>query len=133
MPDKERKGKLNEIQKEFILRCLACGFGYQETVDFVKDEFGISITRQNVKYYADNYPQRIKDLHEELSENIEQIPFANKMTRVAHLDRVARKLLNRKNWPEFRAVLRQIAEETGGIVQKHEHTITHEDALAELE
>ena len=114
--------KLNGIHKDFVLRCLACGFQLQEVVDCVKDEFDIEVTRQNIHYYLKTYPDKVEALRHVLAENIEQIPFAKKLTRVAYLDRMAKRQWRRRQYGEVRATLKQIAEEVGGLVQKHELT-----------
>jgi hypothetical protein len=122
MPDPKHNHKLNGVHKAFILRCLALGFGPQDVVDFVEDEFDIKLDRSNIAYYKREYPDEIIALKEELTKDIELIPFARKLDRVAYLDRAARRLFKRRNWSEFRATLKQIAEETGGIVQRTELT-----------
>jgi hypothetical protein len=118
----KEKHKLDEIQQEFIIRCLACGFNLQKTADLVKEEYEVTVTRQNVMWYRQHHDERIAELREELSKDLTNIPFANKLTRVAHLNSVANDLLKRRQYKDFAAILKQIAEETGGIVQKHEHT-----------
>lgn len=122
MPDDKRQKKLTDVQREFILRCLALGFGLQDTADFVKDEFDVDVSRQNVAYYQENHGERIEELRQELAADIERIPFANKVRRLAYLDRIAQKQYRRRQYPEFRATLKQIAEEVGAIVHKHEHS-----------
>lgn len=111
MPDASRRKKLTRAHKQFILRCLAVGLGPQDVADAVKDEFDIEITRQNVDYYIDKYPEEIEQLRKKIAADIEQVPFARKMVRVGHLDRIAKKMYKRKNWAEFRATCRQIADE----------------------
>jgi hypothetical protein len=98
------------------------GFGPQDVADFVQDEFGIKIGRSNVAYYQKQYAEQIEQLHEEIAKDIEQIPFAQKKRRVAYLDRVAMKHYRRRQYSDFRATIKQIAEETGDLVQKHEIT-----------
>jgi hypothetical protein len=111
-----------EIEKECILQWLALGFTPQQIVDFVKDDFGKSCSRQNIHEYQKNHAERIGKLREEIKGNLEAIPFTRKEVRIANLDRVARKLLIRRNYRDFATILKQIAEETGQLVQKHEHT-----------
>lgn len=114
--------KLNDGHREFILRCLACSMSYGDVVDAVKEELGIVVTRQNIKYYSDSYSNEIDEMRESLAEDLSRIPFARKERRVAYLDRVASRQFSKRQYGEFRATLKQIAEETGEIVQKMEHT-----------
>ncbi|MEN6581680.1 MAG: DUF2280 domain-containing protein [Armatimonadota bacterium] len=115
MPDARRKKKLTDVQQEFVLRRLACGFGYQDTVNSIKEEFGISVSANAIRYYGLEYKDEIAALRKELTEDISRIPFANKLNRIAHLDVIAKRTYDRRNYPECRATLRQIAEETGEI------------------
>ena len=120
MPDKLRKKKLTEAQKAFVIRCLACGFGPQDTANFVKDEFDIRINRADVCYYAKTRRAEIEELATEIVEDLERLPFARKERRVALLDRLVMKHFRGCRYKDVAAVLEQIAKEVGGIVHRHE-------------
>ena len=125
--------KLNKVQKEFVLRCLALGFSLTDTAAFVADEFDIEIRRQSVHYYAQKYPAKIAELHDELAADMLKIPLASKVVRVATLDRLARRAMQKDEFAEARATMKQIAEEVGDIVERKEVTVRgHEAALEEL-
>lgn len=115
MPDASRRQKLNEIQRGFVKRCLASGFGPCVTAEFVKDEFGVEISPQNVDYYRRQYTDEIAALREQLSRDILAIPFANKLNRVALLDKLVGKHLKSRRWTELRAVLKELREEVDAV------------------
>lgn len=114
----DTRKKLNDVEKEFILRCLACGFTLQDTADFCKDQFRKEITWQNVQYYERHYKEQIRALRDELAEDILREPLARKEVRVNLLSRIAMKQFRRRQFQECTRTLRQIAEETGAITQK---------------
>jgi len=122
MPNETRRHKLNDVQKEFVLRCLACGFYPKDVADFVKDEFDIRIKPSDVSYYQKRYEDRIAELREEIAGDLQKIPLAKKLKRTAFLERLATKLYRQRDYKGCAGVLKQIAEEVGGIVQKHEVT-----------
>lgn len=111
-----------DLEREQILQWLALGFHPTQIVEFVKEDFGKKCSRQNIHQYLENHEERIKELRQEIARNLETIPFARKEVRVANLDRMARKLQGRRQYRDCAALLKQIAEETGQLVQKHEHT-----------
>ncbi len=110
----------NEIEQECILQWLALGFMPQQIVEFVKLDFEKKCSRQNIWQYTQNQAERIKELREEIKADLQCIPFARKEVRVGQLDRSARELLRRRDHKGAAGILKQIAEETGPLVQKHE-------------
>jgi hypothetical protein len=112
-----------DIEKECVWQWLALGFGPQQIVDFVSEDFGKKCTRQTIHDHLKNHAEKIAKLREEIKANLDCIPFARKEQRVAYLDRLAhRQFKKRGQEAEFRATLKQIAEEMGALVQKHELT-----------
>ena len=107
--------KLDEQSLEFVLRALACGFGLQATANQLLEDFSVKMSRQGIQCVRDAHLDRIATLRAQLADDVAAIPFANKLTRVAHLDEIAKRTFERRNYPECRAALRQIAEEVGDI------------------
>jgi len=85
--------------------------GLQETVDFVKEEFAVSISRQNVDYYAKQHAERIAAKKLEITDNLCQIPLANRFTRLLYLERIFKREMARKRHNDAKTTLKQIASE----------------------
>lgn len=116
------------------MQWLALGFSPTEIVEFVNEKFDKTCSRQNIhEHYARN-EAAILALRAELAEQLDALPFGSKVERVAHLGVVAQKIYKklrvagagnrtvRDMGSSFAAILKQIAEETGQLVHKHEHT-----------
>jgi hypothetical protein len=119
---KEPKKKLREEHKQFIFERLGCGFSQSDVADSLKDRFGIEITPQSINYYAQEYPEKVEEARQRLLEDAKDIGFTDKLQRLAYLDRIARKQHNKRQYRECCATLKQIAEEVGSIIHKHEHS-----------
>lgn len=120
----------DEIERECILQWIALGFTPSQIVEFVNQDFGKKCSRQNIHNHKTDHAEEIARLRAEIKANLQCIPFANKEVRVANLDRAARELLRRRNYTGFAQILKQIAEETGQLVQKHEHRVDTEPDLS---
>jgi hypothetical protein len=116
-----------ELSKEiklFIVQCLACYDTPSQVAESVKEEFGITLERQNVMRYDPN-KQSGKTLSAELRTVFEQtreafanesmqIPIASKIFRLRALQRQYEYFISRKNYVQARAVLDQAGKESGG-------------------
>lgn len=124
---------LNKKQKLFIVQSLAVFNTPQETVQLVKEEYNIEITRQQVESY-DPTKRAGKDLSAEFVKEFEtvrkdfldkplNIPTANKSVRLKILNDLVYK--NHRNQRVVRGLLEQIAKEMGGLYtnkQEMDHT-----------
>lgn len=124
---------LNKKQKLFIVQSLAVFNTPQETVQLVKEEYDIEVTRQQVESY-DPTKRAGKDLSAEFKKEFElvrkdfldkplNIPTANKVVRLKILNDLVYK--NPKNQRVVRGLLEQIAKEMGGLYtnkQEVDHT-----------
>ncbi|WP_052209127.1 DUF2280 domain-containing protein [Acinetobacter sp. A47] len=124
---------LNKKQKLFIVQSLAVFNTPQETVQLVKEEYNIDVTRQQVESY-DPTKRAGKDLSAEFKKEFElirkdfldkplNIPTANKAVRLKILNDLVYK--NHRNQRVVRGLLEQIAKEMGGLYtnkQEVDHT-----------
>lgn len=124
---------LNKKQKLFIVQSLAVFNTPQETVQLVKEEYDIDVTRQQVESY-DPTKRAGKDLSAEFKKEFElirkdfldkplNIPTANKAVRLKILNDLVYK--NHRNQRVVRGLLEQIAKEMGGLYtnkQEVDHT-----------
>lgn len=127
---------LTDEQKNFILRCLACGFSYSVMVE----EFALAFERKLpvksvISGYRTRYKAEIERMRDEWEDDLKSsgIPFARKLERVAALSRYAGIEDRRKRYSEAARHLRAIAEEIGDLKQAHDHsgTINIDDLSAE--
>ena len=116
---------LNNGVKTFIVQGLATYMTPSEVAEAVNQEFGITITRQQVAKYDPhkaagvNLAQKWKDLfkqfRDDFNNDIQAIPIANKAYRLNMLDRMARDAEKSKNRPLAAALAEQAAKEMGDI------------------
>lgn len=116
---------LNNGVKTFIVKGLATYMTPSEVAEAVNQEFGITITRQQVAKYDPykaagiNLAQKWKDLfkqfRDDFNNDIQAIPIANKAYRLNMLDRMARDAEKSKNRPLAAALAEQAAKEMGDV------------------
>ena len=116
---------LNNGVKTFIVQGLATYMTPSEVAEAVNQEFGITVTRQQVAKYDPhkaagiNLAQKWKDLfkkfRDDFNTNVQAIPIANKAYRLNMLDRMARDAEKSKNRPLAAALAEQAAKEMGDI------------------
>lgn len=116
---------LNNGVKTFIVQGLATYMTPSEVAEAVNQEFGITVTRQQVAKYDPhkaagiNLAQKWKDLfkkfRDDFNTNIQAIPIANKAYRLNMLDQMARDAKKSKNRPLAAALAEQAAKEMGDI------------------
>lgn len=112
--------KLSEDQKEFIVEHLACYDTPQQVADAFKDEFELTIKRQQVEEYdpVKRKPaQKWVDLHAAIRksflEDLSNVPASKKSYRVRRLAAMAMRAEKSKNFVLAKDLYEQIAKEMG--------------------
>jgi hypothetical protein len=121
--------KLTSEQQIFIVQGLACMMSPTEVVEAVKDEFGITVTRQQVWNYDPKNGQSIAadlvDIFNKTREAWEKesisVRIANRAHRLNRLDRLAVKAERARNLPLAAQLLEQAAKECGGAYTNKQH------------
>lgn len=120
--------------KAFIVQSLACFDTPSQVVELVKNEFGLSITRQQVESHdptkangrglAQKWVDMFNATRERFQNEISDIPIANKAYRLRVLDRMAMRAEGMKNMALAASLMEQAAKEVGDAYsnkQKVEH------------
>ena len=116
---------LNNGVKTFIVQGLATYMTPSEVAEAVNQEFGITITRQQVAKYDPhkaagvNLAQKWKDLfkqfRDDFNNDIQAIPVANKAYRVSVLNKMIADSVKSKNRRLAASLLEQVAKEMGEV------------------
>ena len=116
---------LNNGVKTFIVQGLATYMTPSEVAEAVNQEFGITITRQQVAKYdphkaagvnlAQKWRDLFKQFRDDFNNDIQAIPIANKAYRLNMLDRMARDAEKSKNRPLAASLLEQAAKDVGEV------------------
>jgi hypothetical protein len=126
--------KLSKTVQRFIVQQLACFESPSEVVEAVKEEYGITVTRQAVEHYDPTKGGEGKGLakeHEELFHatrerfisKIDALAISHKAYRLNQLEQIMRNAKRRRNWGLAAQMLEQAAKETGGLyTNKREHS-----------
>lgn len=119
----DEQNQMNDAVRMYIVQSLAAFDTPSQVADAVKEEFGVSITRQGVHAYdptkaaGKDVDQRWKTLFEEsrksFLENVTDVPIANKATRLRALHRMAQAAERKGNYPLAAQLHKQAAEEMG--------------------
>lgn len=116
--------KLNSEQREFVIECLACGMTDQQVADWLRDRFGVRISRQAICRFRKTRAnaRRIALRRAEVFDQLEssKLPFVKKYQRVAHYSMFAASYINKGNYQMAARNLRAIALEMGHIGPKRE-------------
>jgi len=117
------KPGLPEEVKVFIINALAAFDTPSQVAAAVKDEFGLEVSRQVVQAHdptkfaghglAAKWRTMFEDARRKFLENVNDIPIANKATRVRALNRMAVKAETMKNFALAAQLHKQAAEEMG--------------------
>jgi len=121
--------------KAFIVQALACYENPAKVIELVKEEFKVTISRQQVSAYdpsnamAKSLSKKWVDLFNttraRFQNEISDIPIANKAYRLRTLDRMATSTEKMKNFALTAQLIEQAAKEVGDAYtnrQKVEHT-----------
>ncbi len=126
---------LSSEVKAFIVQALACYENPAKVIELVKEEFKVTISRQQVSAYdpsnamAKSLSKKWVDLFNttraRFQNEISDIPIANKAYRLRTLDRMATSTEKMKNFALTAQLIEQAAKEVGDAYtnrQKVEHT-----------
>lgn len=116
---------LNDDQKLFIVRALACFDAPSQVVESVKQEFGVDVSPQQLQAYnpatkaGARMSQKLKDIFEATRKRflaeVSDIPVANQAYRLRQLQRMIYESMRRKNIVLAASLLEQAAKESGGM------------------
>lgn len=119
----ETENQMTDAVRMYIIQALAAFDTPSMVADAVKDEFGVTISRQSVHAYdptkaaGKDLSEKWRTLFEEsrkaFLDNVTDIPIANKATRVRALNRMAAKAEAMKNFKLAADLHKQAAEEMG--------------------
>lgn len=126
---------LSSEVKAFIIQALACYENPAKVIELVKEEYKVTISRQQVSAYdpsnamAKSLSKKWVDLFNStrarFQNEISDIPIANKAYRLRTLDRMATSTEKMKNFALTAQLIEQAAKEVGDAYtnrQKVEHT-----------
>lgn len=109
--------------KRFIVQALACHDTPQQVSEAVKEEFGLTVPRQQVALYdptkhaGRNLSQKWRAVFEATRANFEvetgKIPIAQRAYRLRKMGQIAVKAEQMRNLPLALQILEQAAKETG--------------------
>lgn len=121
--------------KAFIVQSLACYETPAKVIELVKENFNVTVTRQQVSAYdpanamAKSLSKKWVDLfnatRDRFKNEISDIPIANRAYRLRVLDRMAASAEKMKNLGMTAQLLEQAAKEVGDVYtnrQKLEHS-----------
>lgn len=126
---------LSSEVKAFIVQALACYDSPSQVAEQVKNEFKITVTRQQVeshdptksngKKLAQKWVELFNATRDRFQSEIADIPIANKAYRLRTLNRMATRTETMKNFALTAQLIEQAAKECGDAYtnrQKVEHT-----------
>lgn len=126
---------LNNEAKAFIVQALACYDSLETVSSSVKEQFGLSLTRQQIQSYdptkaagkslSQKWVELFNVTRERFQVEISDIPIANKAYRLRALDRMATKSEAMRNYNLTAQLIEQAAKECGDSYtnkQKLEHS-----------
>lgn len=116
---------IDQDVKAFIVTRLACFDSIPEVIRATRQEFGVTVSRQQVQFYdptsraGERLGAKMKLLFKEQREKFLQgtssIPIAHKAVRLRFLQRMVTKAEERGNTALVAALLEQAAKEMGGM------------------
>jgi len=125
--------KLDDRAKLHIVQCLACYDTPSQVAESVREEFGITVTRQQVQAYdpsktsGRDISKKLRDVFNETRkaflEETAKVPIASQVFRLRNLQRLHEQATARKNLQLAAALLEQAAKEVGGAyTNRREHS-----------
>jgi hypothetical protein len=119
----ETDNQMTDAVRMYIIQALASFDTPSMVAEAVKDEFGVTISRQGVHQYdptkaagkdlKGEWRALFEDSRKAFLDNVTDIPIANKATRVRALNRMASKAEAMKNYKLAADLHKQAAEEMG--------------------
>jgi hypothetical protein len=125
--------KLTDEQQTVVVQRLAMFDTPSQVADFVREEFGVEITRQSIHYYdpthgdkpAEKWVQIFNATRTAFLESTADIPIANKSVRLRRIERMALAAEKSRNYALAAQLHEQAAKEVGEVFTnrlKAEHT-----------
>lgn len=132
------KSTLPEDVKIYIVQCVACFDAPSVVADAVKQEFSLTIARQQVEAYdptkkaGKNLGKKLRAIFEETRkaflEDTSQVAISHRAVRLRALNRMAAKAEERGNIAMAAQLLEQAAKEVGDTyTNRHRHEVTGKD------
>lgn len=116
---------IDQEVKAFIVTRLACFDSIPDVVRATKEEFGVTVSRQQVQFYdptrkagerlGAKMKQLFKEQREKFLQGTSSIPIAHKAVRLRTLQRLVDKAEERGNTALVAILLEQAAKEMGGM------------------
>ncbi|WP_426269155.1 DUF2280 domain-containing protein [Dyella kyungheensis] len=116
---------LNNEVKAFIVQALACFDTPSQVATAVKEEFGLTVSRQQCESHDPNkragrelakrWKVMFEDTRKRFREETAEIPIANRAYRLRALGRLAEKAEGMRNLPLTAQLLEQAAKEAGDM------------------
>lgn len=119
--------KLTDAQQQFIVRALACYDTPSQVAEAVKQEYGLTLPRQQIAIYDPTKPGHTKKTSRKLQvifaetrktfeEKVGELPIAKQSFRLRILERCVRKAEGQGNMALVASLLEQAAKEVGGVL-----------------
>lgn len=125
---------LTDDVKLFIVQALACYDTPSQVVQMVKDEFGVTVTRQQVEGYncmraagqgvGKKWVTIFHKTREDFEAEVSKVPVMLRVVRIRRLERYADAAEKGGNLVLAAALLEQIARENGGMYENR-RTLVH--------
>lgn len=122
---------LSDEVKRFVVQALACFDTPSQVSESVKEEFGLTLPRQQCELYdptrraGRGLGRKWRVLFEETRAawrvSAARVSIANRVHRLRMLDRIAAKAESMRNYPLAMAALLQAAKEAGDMNMRREH------------
>ncbi|OHV87907.1 DUF2280 domain-containing protein [Mesorhizobium sp. ORS 3428] len=119
------KAKLSQAARTFVVQRLACFDSPSIVAAAVKKEFGVDITRQAVEAFdptkragrdlAAKWRALFEETRKTFLDDTAAIAVSHRNVRLRALDRMADKAEQQGNYQLVAQILRQVAEEMGGV------------------
>lgn len=117
------RAKLTDAQQTFIVQALACFDTPSEVASAVRDEFGLSLSRQNVERYdptksaskdvAKKWKALFAATRQAFFESLQSIPISHRSFRLRAIGRMAENAERQRNFALAAQLLEQAAKEVG--------------------
>jgi len=138
MSRQEREGKgykLSDKQQVFVCICLACGHSPERVAQDLKDEYGIVISRNNIRQNYQNsakWKTKIEKMAEAFNREILKHPLASKVNRLNWLQEALNEALT---WRVEKIYFGKDGNEIGRIMRKNISVVASliREARAEVE
>ncbi|MDY0746571.1 DUF2280 domain-containing protein [Paucibacter sp. R3-3] len=122
---------LSDDVKRFIVQALACFETPSEVAEAVKQEFGLTVSRQQIETYdpgrcagralSAKWRELFEATRTQMRNEVIEIPIANRITRLRALQHLLYQAQRMKNYVLAMQILEQAAKEVGGMYESRRH------------